>query len=50
MQACPKYPDAPPIMYDSERNICVKCDLCGGNPLCVKFCPEGALSFVKREI
>lgn len=49
MQACPKYPNTP-IMYDSEREICVKCDLCGGNPLCVKFCPEAALSFIKREI
>ena len=22
-----------------------KCDLCGGDPKCVKYCPGGALSF-----
>jgi len=49
MQACPQYPNTP-IMYDPERNICLKCDLCGGEPLCVKFCPEAALSLVKRGI
>jgi Fe-S-cluster-containing hydrogenase component 2 len=49
IQACPQYPDSA-IMYDPERNICVKCDLCGGDPLCVKFCPEAALSFTKREV
>ncbi len=47
-EACPQYP-ATPIMCDPERNICLKCDLCGGEPLCVKFCPAAALRFVKRE-
>ena len=44
IQACPQYPHSP-IYYDAARNICFKCDLCGGNPLCVKFCPESALTF-----
>jgi carbon-monoxide dehydrogenase iron sulfur subunit len=48
MEACPQYPNTP-IRYDAERNITVKCDLCGGDPLCVKYCPEAALSFVKKE-
>jgi len=48
MRACSQYPNTP-IMYDPERNICIKCDLCGGDPLCVKFCPEAALSLVKRD-
>jgi len=26
-----------------------KCDLCGGDPLCIKECPAGALSLVKGE-
>ncbi len=26
-----------------------KCDLCGGDPECVKFCPNGALEFVDDE-
>ena len=39
MEACPQYPNTP-IRYDAQREICVKCDLCGGDPLCVKFCPK----------
>lgn len=39
MEACPQYPNTP-IRYDAERKICLKCDLCGGDPLCVKFCPK----------
>lgn len=42
MEACPQYPEGP-IQYDSNRQICLKCDLCGGEPQCVKFCPHGAL-------
>lgn len=26
-----------------------KCDLCGGDPTCVKFCPRGALHFVEAD-
>ena len=26
-----------------------KCDLCGGDPQCVKFCPRGALKFVEVD-
>jgi Fe-S-cluster-containing dehydrogenase component len=39
MQACPQYPNTP-IRYDASTKKCVKCDLCGGDPLCVKFCPK----------
>lgn len=46
MNACPQQPD-PPIRYDTEKAICIKCDLCGGDPLCVKYCPEAALYFIK---
>ena len=28
-----------------ENNL--RCDLCGGDPECVKFCTKGALSFVE---
>jgi Fe-S-cluster-containing hydrogenase component 2 len=49
LEACPQYPNTP-IRYDAQREICVKCDLCGGDPLCVKYCPESSLSFVKKEV
>lgn len=31
--------------YNYEKEVVLNCDLCGGDPLCVKFCPEGALSY-----
>ncbi len=30
------------IKYNPETNTCFKCDLCGGDPMCVKRCPLGA--------
>ncbi len=30
------------IKFNPETNTCFKCDLCGGDPQCVKFCPLGA--------
>ena len=30
------------IKFNPETNTCFKCDLCGGDPLCVKYCPIGA--------
>jgi len=26
------------IFFDDEQNVAIKCDLCGGDPQCVKFC------------
>jgi carbon-monoxide dehydrogenase iron sulfur subunit len=43
MEACSQTPTR--IRYDAEKNVCVKCDLCGGDPLCVKYCMESALNF-----
>jgi Fe-S-cluster-containing hydrogenase component 2 len=49
LYACPVEP--PRIRYDAAKNVCFKCDLCSGDPQCVKFCPTGALtaSWVKVE-
>ncbi len=38
------------ISYDKEKNIVFKCDLCGGDPECVKFCSRGALAFKDTDI
>jgi Fe-S-cluster-containing hydrogenase component 2 len=45
MDACPERPSR--IRYDKDKGVCVKCDLCGGDPLCVKYCMEGALCLGK---
>lgn len=41
LNACPCEP--PRVRYNAAKNVCFKCDLCGGEPQCVKFCPMGAL-------
>jgi Fe-S-cluster-containing hydrogenase component 2 len=33
--------------FESERQTVYKCDLCGGNPLCVRYCFPGALDYVE---
>lgn len=33
------------ISFDERSRHTVKCDLCGGDPECAKYCPTGALSF-----
>ncbi len=30
------------IKYNEETGTCFKCDLCGGEPKCVQYCPLGA--------
>lgn len=42
LQACPVRPSN--IHYIAAKNTCMKCDLCGGDPMCVKHCPGEALS------
>lgn len=36
------------ITYDPVTSKAVKCDYCGGDPECVRFCPTGALAY-ERE-
>ena len=45
MLACP-YGN---IHFDHEKLVSRKCDLCGGDPKCVKHCIGGALNFVEAE-
>jgi Fe-S-cluster-containing dehydrogenase component len=33
-------------VVDPEEKKSKKCVLCGGDPQCVKYCPNGALTFV----
>ncbi|WP_256128284.1 4Fe-4S dicluster domain-containing protein [Desulfolutivibrio sulfoxidireducens] len=34
------------IVKNEEADVFSKCDLCGGDPQCVKYCPADAISFV----
>jgi len=38
------------IAYDSDRKEVIKCELCGGDPQCVRFCPTGALQFLPKKL
>lgn len=33
------------IWLDGDGGRAIKCDLCGGDPVCVRYCSPGALSF-----
>ncbi len=35
--------------FHPERKVSVKCDLCDGDPACVKYCSPMAISYVTRE-
>jgi len=37
------------IHFDKVRLVSKKCDLCEGDPNCVKFCTSGALQFVEED-
>jgi len=41
VQACP----FGNMKWDFVSSRPVKCDLCGGDPMCAKFCPEKALVY-----
>jgi Fe-S-cluster-containing dehydrogenase component len=43
IQACPY--DISRVRFDKVKKKAVKCDLCGGDPACVKACPTGALTY-----
>lgn len=33
------------ISFNPEKEVAFKCDLCGGDPQCAKFCPSGAITY-----
>ena len=37
------------MSIDTDARHAVKCDLCGGDPLCVKFCAYGALKYITQQ-
>lgn len=39
IEACPH--DA--MFFNNGKNIALKCDMCGGDPACVKACPAGVI-------
>jgi anaerobic carbon-monoxide dehydrogenase iron sulfur subunit len=38
------------IGFDEDRGKIIRCDLCDGDPQCVRFCEPKALSFVDRSM
>lgn len=38
------------ITIHPERGVAIKCDLCNGDPLCVKYCPTHAILFTSINI
>ena len=38
------------VSLDTQRQIMIHCNLCEGDPECVKFCPTGALDFVRMDM
>lgn len=46
MDACP----FGAILYNPNKRQVIKCELCGGDPQCVKFCPTGALQFLPKRL
>jgi Fe-S-cluster-containing hydrogenase component 2 len=37
------------VVVDPEEGTASKCDLCGGEPQCVKYCPAGVLKLLGSE-
>jgi Fe-S-cluster-containing dehydrogenase component len=38
------------MMFNPEKRVVMACDLCGGEPKCIDFCPEEALALVAENI
>jgi len=37
------------IAYEEATDHMIKCDLCGGDPTCARFCPSSALTFADSD-
>lgn len=49
-QACGECFEACPwdmVVYNEAKDVYTKCDLCGGDPQCVKYCPAEAIKFIQ---
>lgn len=46
IQACPYGA----IMLHPEKKVAITCDLCGGEPECINYCPEEALELITEEV
>jgi Fe-S-cluster-containing hydrogenase component 2 len=49
IEACGSVFTPPRPRFDPESEQVVKCDLCHGDPQCVKYCPYGALRYEWSE-
>jgi len=38
------------MRYDTKRHKVFKCELCEGDPQCVKLCPQEALQFLSKDV
>ena len=46
IEACGDSFAPPRLRLDAERQVVLKCDLCDGDPQCVRFCPIGAIAYI----
>ena len=37
-----------PFTGEAEGKVLETCDLCGGSPQCIRWCPFGALKYLKK--
>lgn len=37
------------VFFDQEKEVAFQCDLCGGDPECVKICSRGALTLKEAD-
>lgn len=35
------------VKFLLDKNVCFKCDMCGGEPQCVRYCPFAALTIAE---
>jgi Fe-S-cluster-containing hydrogenase component 2 len=38
------------IAIHPEKKVAIVCDLCGGEPECIKWCPEEALQLITTDV
>ncbi len=38
------------VFFDPKKEAAFKCDLCGGDPECVKFCSRGAITLKDTDV